>query len=292
MYFDNMSDEIFAKLMDRYINSEYIINLKQQLFNMDGLISYENHEKELEELGKKHKKKIAELEEIRSKEQAALKEQYNIKLAALEAEINKLKQENTDIVHKCSREIKAIENEAMQKVDSLTYMVNTLKQEKIEQQKLIEEKDNKIKSFSDKYDDFEKIYKKYKELPDTIRNGLAAAFSCGDDFKSFLFGAVQESHLDSVWKYISYVINSRQVTEEQAEILNELFEFAFHAIEQGNRNPDYALIKVAVGDNFSPLNMGRVEGSKQQGYVSKQWLAGYCYRTSGKTVNPALVMIE
>lgn len=292
MDFDNMSDEIFAEFMDRYIKSKYFINLKQNLFNMGGLISSDNYERELEELGKKHKKKIAELEEIHSREQAELKEQYDTKIAALEAEINKLKQEKSDIVNKCNGDMTAIRNEARQKVDLLTDTVNTLEQEKIEYQKLIEEKDNKIKSFSDKYDDFEKIYKKYKELPDTIRSGLAAAFSCGDDFKSFLFGAVQESHLDSVWKYISYAINSRQVTETQAEILNELFEFAFHAIEQGNRNPDYALIKVAVGDNFSPLNMGRVEGSRQQGYVSKQWLAGYCYRTSGKTINPALVMIE
>lgn len=263
MCFDNMSDEVFAELMDRYIRSKHFINLKQNLFNMDGLISSDNYERDIEELGKKHKKKIDELKKEYSEKHNELKEKYDKKIEELKAE-----------------------------VDSLTSTLNTLEHEKAEQQKLIEEKDNKIKSFSDKYDDFEKIYKKYKELPDTIRNGLAAAFSCGDDFKSFLFGAVQESHLDSVWKYISYVINSRQVTEEQAENLNELFEFAFHAIEQGNRNPDYALIKVAVGDNFSPLNMGRVEGSKQQGYVSKQWLAGYCYRTSGKTVNPALVMIE
>ena len=135
-------------------------------------------------------------------------------------------------------------------------------------------------------------YGLFRQVPERLRGGLAEALGCHEDIESFICGAAQERHLDSLWKYISYAINSRQAGERDAALLNEIFHFAFSLVSRGSRHPSYELIEVPAGTAFSPLSMARVEGSRQQGMVSSQWLAGYGYKGSGKVVNPAMVMVE
>ncbi len=135
-------------------------------------------------------------------------------------------------------------------------------------------------------------YGLFQQVPERLWGGLAEALGCHEDIESFVCGAAQERHLDSLWKYISYAINSRQAGERDAALLDEIFHFAFGLVSRGSRHPSYELIEVPAGTAFSPLSMARVEGSRQQGMVSSQWLAGYGYKGSGKVVNPAMVMVE
>lgn len=226
--------------------------------------------------------------------QEALNQELEAQLAVLHGELNEEKALNQELneqlqaLHRDLQGQRAINQELSVQVKSQEKLNRDLEAQLQSQMTL----NRRLADQLGQLEHFIKGYGLFRQVPDRLWGGLAEALGCHEDIESFICGAAQERHLDSLWKYISYAINSRQAGAREAALLDEIFRFAFELVSRGSRHPSYELVEVEAGTAFSPLSMARVDGSRQQGRVASQWLSGYCYKGSGKVVNPAMVMVE
>ncbi len=134
--------------------------------------------------------------------------------------------------------------------------------------------------YRDTYGELDAAYKIYSTLNGETRFDLAGIFGAGDTAKGFLSGAVQESHLNSFWDYVS-----RHPDEEN---LQRLFDFCFAALNLGFREAPYTRLNVACGNDFDDEFMRRTSQSPQMGNVVRVVFQGYRY-SSGNVVKKSVV---
>ena len=129
------------------------------------------------------------------------------------------------------------------------------------------------------YSGLDKIYKLYLTLDEDTRYNLAGIFGAGDTATGFLSGAVQESHIDSLWDYIA---------RHNDETLQKIFDFAFEMYNKGFRDAPYTRLDISQGDYYDDEFMRRTPSSPQLGKVNRVLFQGYKYST-GNVIKPSIV---
>ncbi len=129
------------------------------------------------------------------------------------------------------------------------------------------------------YSGLDKIYNLYLTLDEDTRYNLAGIFGAGDTATGFLSGAVQESHIDSLWDYIA---------RHNDETLQKIFDFAFEMYNKGFRDAPYTRLDISQGDYYDDEFMRRTPSSPQLGKVNRVLFQGYKYST-GNVIKPSIV---
>ena len=130
------------------------------------------------------------------------------------------------------------------------------------------------------YGELDGAYKAYSSLDESTRSDLAGIFGTGNSLEAFFGGAVQESHLPTLWDYVSRHVDDMR--------LAKLFDFCFAAVNRGFREPPYIRLKTERGNFFDNETMRRTYRSRQNGRVVRVLLCGYRH-SSGNVVRQSLV---
>lgn len=208
------------------------------------------------------------------------------KIAELEKEQQSLIKERDDLKSDNDSLIKE-RDDLKASNDSLREQVENFKQTCAESEKKLGEAEkarqsaeDTAKFYRDTYSELDEAYRIYSQLPDSMRFDLQGIFGAGDTVTGFFSGAVQDSHLEPFWDYVS-----RHTTEEN---LIRLFDFCFDMLNSGFREDPYVRLEVAVGNYFDGDTMRRTSQSRQSGNVVRVVLQGYCY-SSGNVVKKSIV---
>ena len=129
------------------------------------------------------------------------------------------------------------------------------------------------------YSELDKIYNLYLTLDEDTRYNLAGIFGAGSTATGFLSGAVQESHIDSLWDYIA---------RHNDETLQKIFDFAFEMYNKGFRDAPYTRLEISQSDYYDDEFMRRTPSSPQLGKVNRVLFQGYKY-SSGNVIKPSIV---
>ena len=294
--------DFIEKCIEKYID-EHLVDLKRKMLNLDGFKSDEEYEnlrsqysqikdergnlqryiddlhEEKNEL--EHKKEILEVE----------LEENTAKIYKLKENFDKLYKEN-DVLNvkliKCetnldraNNAINDIKNEAGKMIDSMKEKIK-----KAEKQKEI------LDYFSNGYGEIDSMYKIYQQLNEDIRDELQGLFGNADTPVMFFCNALQESHLDNFWDYISNKINSGKIDRNIEKNLCKLFDFCFDMVNSSQQKPLYKRLQVQKGFDFDNTYMIKTADSSQLGTVKEVKLAGYVYTLTNNVVRRSLVQVE
>lgn len=294
--------DFIEKCIEKYID-EHLVDLKRKMLNLDGFKSDEEYEnlrsqysqikdergnlqryiddlhEEKNEL--EHKKEILEVE----------LEENTAKIYKLKENFDKLYKEN-DVLNvkliKCetnldraNNAINDIKNEAGKMIDSMKEKIK-----KAEKQKEI------LDYFSNGYGEIDSMYKIYQQLNEDIRDELQGLFGNADTPIIFFCNALQESHLDNFWDYISNKINSGKINNNIEKKLCKLFDFCFNMVNSSQQKPRYKRLQIQKGFDFDNTYMIKTADSSQLGTVKEVKLAGYVYTLTNNVVKRSLVQVE
>ena len=148
-----------------------------------------------------------------------------------------------------------------------------------ELQREIDKANYTVNFYRKSYSELDKIYKLYLTLDEDTRYNLAGIFGAGSTATGFLSGAVQESHIDSLWDYIA---------RHNDETLQKIFDFAFEMYNKGFRDAPYTRLEISQGDYYDDEFMRRTPSSPQLGKVNRVLFQGYKY-SSGNVIKPSIV---
>ena len=274
-----MEDKDFDTRVLEVIKSN-LFSLKKLLFNMEDCVSKSDYDEV--------QQKLVEAQESNSKLQQH-KERLENEVDNKSSEIIDLLRQKSDLITKLDniKELReSLENKLTKERDE-NKRLNSMLEEKQEQ---IDNQQIQLDEYSKNYSELEKAYKSYQALSENVKFGLAGVFGEADSPTSFLAGALQENHLESLWDYVATAINSGS-PQEELNILVELFEFAFAAVNAGRREAVYLRLEVQVDDDFDSSTMRKISSSAQSGRVKEFLLAGFKYRRTGAVIKPALVSI-
>ena len=294
--------DFIEKCIEKYID-EHLVDLKRKMLNLDGFKSDEEYEnlrsqysqikdergnlqryiddlhEEKNEL--EHKKEILEVE----------LEENTAKIYKLKENFDKLYKEN-DVLNvkliKCetnldraNNAINDIKNEAGKMIDSMKEKIK-----KAEKQKEI------LDYFSNGYGEIDSMYKIYQQLNEDIRDELQGLFGNADTPIIFFCNALQESHLDNFWDYISNKINSGKINNNIEKKLCKLFDFCFNMVNSSQQKPRYKRLQIQKGFDFDNTYMIKTADSSQLGTVKEVKLAGYVYTLTNNVVRRSLVQVK
>ena len=212
-----MEDKDFDTRVLEVIKSN-LFSLKKLLFNMEDCVSKSDYDEV--------QQKLVEAQESNSKLQQH-KERLENEVDNKSSEIIDLLRQKSDLITKLDniKELReSLENKLTKERDE-NKRLNSILEEKQEQ---IDNQQIQLDEYSKNYSELEKAYKSYQALSENVKFGLAGVFGEADSPTSFLAGALQENHLESLWDYVATAINSGS-PQEELNILVELFEFAFAA---------------------------------------------------------------
>ena len=126
------------------------------------------------------------------------------------------------------------------------------------------EKDEKLKKFMTKYEEKEKelksvgdlleaskLYDKYLSMETRILSKLDNVL-IQRDFESFISSGYTLSSLDNVWDIVK--IEYKNISNEDKEILKEVFSFFLNQINKRFKEAKYGLVQVEVGEDFDAIN--------------------------------------
>lgn len=126
------------------------------------------------------------------------------------------------------------------------------------------EKDEKLKKFMTKYEEKEKelksvgdllearkLYDKYLSMETRILSKLDNVL-IQRDFESFISSGYTLSSLDNVWDIVK--IEYKNISNEDKEILKEVFSFFLNQINKRFKEAKYGLVQVEVGEDFDAVN--------------------------------------
>lgn len=126
------------------------------------------------------------------------------------------------------------------------------------------EKDKKLEKFMTKYEEKEKelksvgdllearkLYDKYLSMETRILSKLDNVL-IQRDFESFISSGYTLSSLDNVWDIVK--IEYKNISNEDKEILKEVFSFFLNQINKRFKEAKYGLVQVEVGEDFDAVN--------------------------------------
>ena len=203
------------------------------------------------ELNEKEKKILEKENEINSykiqlenqiKENTKLEKDYNDELNFKKNEIIRLENiektltaENTKL-EKEKRELEEKDKENSKKMEIFM--------------KKFEEKENELKSIGSLLE-AKKIYDKYLSIETRILSKLDNVL-IQRDFESFISSGYTLSSLDNVWDIVK--IEYKNISNEDKEILKEVFSFFLNQINKRFKEAKYGLVQVEAGEDFDAVN--------------------------------------
>lgn len=262
-----------GELFDRNLEAK-LPYLRVKLFNLEGYISQENHEKILNQT----------------------KADWEKELNVLQEKMNALRHMNEDLM--CGvNDLSAMLDKTKQERENLVSDKDSLQRKLADTEKKLKKCEDvaelyreKVDYYKNNYASLDEAYKKYLDLDENMRHQLAGIFGKGDTVQGFFCGAVHEAHLKSFWEFICHGINNHRWDENIENNLKGLFDFAFDAVSRGGREPAFLRIETQKGVNFDMSTMQRTSDSRQLGRVQKVLLEGYKNRV-GTVIVPSLVVI-
>lgn len=255
------NDEIMGKIIELI---KRMLGIKDNEINdkkieIDGLkVKKAKLEKDIEE--KENKNNLLEGKKVELEGEI---KNINYKVNELETSKNKLegdiKNLNKDLENK-KKEI--IRLEGIEK--DLENKNSKLIKDKEELNKENREKDEKLEKFMTKYEEKEKelksvgdllearkLYDKYLSMETRILSKLDNVL-IQRDFESFISSGYTLSSLDNVWDIVK--IEYKNISNEDKEILKEVFSFFLNQINKRFKEAKYGLVQVEAGEDFDAVN--------------------------------------
>ena len=233
------------------------------------------------ELNEKEKKILEKENEINSykiqlenqiKENTKLEKDYNDELNFKKNEIIRLENiektltaENTKL-EKEKRELEEKDKENSKKMEIFM--------------KKFEEKENELKSIGSLLE-AKKIYDKYLSIETRILSKLDNVL-IQRDFESFISSGYTLSSLDNVWDIVK--IEYKNISNEDKEILKEVFSFFLNQINKRFKEAKYGLVQVEVGEDFDAVNQVDLS-QNSRGIVTECVFYGYGFLAEKENPN-------
>lgn len=201
--------------------------------------------------------------------------------------IEKQKKEYTNTLEEKIKEIEDLKEEKKKKEEEIHDLKEEKKKKEKEIDKLKEEKKKNaenIKEFMGKYEnkkkklesigdllEARKLYDKYLSMETRILSKLDNVL-IQRDFESFISSGYTLSSLDNVWDIVK--IEYKNISNEDIEILKEVFSFFLSQINKRFKEAKYGLVEVEVGEDFDPVNQVDLS-QNSRGKVTEYVFYGY-----------------
>lgn len=261
------NDEIMGKIIELIKRMLGIKNneINDKKIEIDGLkIKKGELEKDIEE--KENKNNILESKKVELEGEI---ENLNHKVNELETSKNELKMDienlnekkrklNNDLESK-KKEIRSLELDKGDLIEKNSKLIekkeelnreNKEKDEKLKKfMKLFEEKENELKSIGDLLH-ARKLYDKYLLMETRVLSKLENVL-IQRDFESFISSGYNLSSLDNIWDIVK--IEYKNISNEDKEILKEVFAFFLNQINKRFKDAKYGLVQAEVGEEFDAV---------------------------------------
>ena len=126
-----------------------------------------------------------------------------------------------------------------------------------------------------------KLYNKYLSMETRILSKLDNVL-IQRDFESFLSSGYSLSSLDNVWDIVK--IEYRNISNEDKEILKEVFAFFLSQINKRFKEAKYGLVQVEVGEDFDAVNQVDLS-QNSRGRVTECVFYGYGFLAEKENPN-------
>ena len=133
-----------------------------------------------------------------------------------------------------------------------------------------------------------KLYNKYLSMETRILSKLDNVL-IQRDFESFLSSGYSLSSLDNVWDIVK--IEYRNISNEDKEILKEVFAFFLSQINKRFKEAKYGLVQVEVGEDFDAVNQVDLS-QNSRGRVTECVFYGYGFLKEKEDSNEEDVVIR
>ena len=133
-----------------------------------------------------------------------------------------------------------------------------------------------------------KLYNKYLSMETRILSKLDNVL-IQRDFESFLSSGYTLSSLDNVWDIVK--IEYRNISNEDKEILKEVFAFFLSQINKRFKEAKYGLVQVEVGEDFDAVNQVDLS-QNSRGRVTECVFYGYGFLKEKEDSNEEDVVIR
>lgn len=281
---DEIMGNIIEKIKKAFTNKENsIMDLKERVSQeiRETNILKETVSKYKNELNEKEKRILEKENEINSyKSQLENKIKENIKL----------EKDYNDELNLKKNEIVRLEN--VERI--LTAGKTKLEKEKKELEEKNKENSEKMKIFMTKYEEKEKelksvgdlleakkLYDKYLSMETRILSKLDNVL-IQRDFESFISSGYTLSSLDNVWDIVK--IEYKNISNEDKEILKEVFSFFLNQINKRFKEAKYGLVQVEVGEDFDAVNQVDLS-QNSKGKVTECVFYGYGFLAEKENPN-------
>lgn len=223
-----LNSNIIKKENQNKLLEEEKVGLERNIGNLNHKVT------EFETLKNNLERNISELDNDKRKLESDLKSKGT--------EIKRLEDIEKDLENKNSKLIK--DKEDLNKE-------NREKDEKLEKfMTKYEEKEKELKSVGDLLE-ARKLYDKYLSMETRILSKLDNVL-IQRDFESFISSGYTLSSLDNVWDIVK--IEYKNISNEDKEILKEVFSFFLNQINKRFKEAKYGLVQVEVGEDFDAVN--------------------------------------
>ena len=252
------NDEIMRKIIEKI--KKAFTSKEKSIMDLKERVSEEIREtNSLKETISKYKNELNEKEK-RILEKESEINNYKIQLENKIKENTKLEKDYNDELNLKKNEIIRLENIKR----TLTAEKTNLEKEKRELEEKDKENSEKMKIFMTKYEEKEKelksvgdllevrkIYDKYLSMETRILSKLDNVL-IQRDFESFISSGYTLSSLDNVWDIVK--IEYKNISNEDKEILKEVFSFFLNQINKRFKEAKYGLVQVEAGEDFDAVN--------------------------------------
>ena len=278
-----------GKFLDN-IDSKIDEKIKLYIENKENINSIEESQDNLVEEKKDKTDKIEKVEELNQEKESKLDVSKFIEVFSQEFDfINKEQfneeMENDEIMLKKLIElIKRMFGIKDNKISELkvveTGLTNQLSTEKDEVKRLKVVEINLTNQLNTKKEELEsigdllearKLYDKYLSMETRILSKLDNVL-IQRDFESFISSGYTLSSLDNVWDIVK--IEYKNISNEDKEILKEVFAFFLSQINKRFKEAKYGLVQVEVGEDFDAVNQVDLS-QNSRGRVSECVFYGY-----------------
>ena len=274
-----MEDKDFAERVLSVIKNN-LFEFKKLFFNLDDCVS-KNDFDNLQENFSAARNEIADLQQNKSRLENEVADKSQ-KFQQAQSEIDNLQSQ----LDRQRDELSQSENNLAQAKEEISKLIQQLEDKK----SLLAEKTAQLQKYADNYAELENAYNSYKKLSDQTKIDLKGVFGEENSPTTFLSGALQEKNLGALFDYIANKINNH-ADDVEIEILKNLFDFAFNAINSSRREKLFDRLVVNEGEDFDGESMRKTSDSSQSGTVKNILLVGYKFCRTGNVENKSLVRV-
>lgn len=282
------NDEIMGNIIEKI--KKAFTSKEKSIMDLKERVSEEIREtNSLKETISKYKNELNEKEK-RILEKESEINNYKIQLENKIKENTKLEKDYNDELNLKKNEIIRLENIKR----TLTAEKTNLEKEKRELEEKDKENSEKMKIFMTKYEEKEKelksvgdlleakkLYDKYLSMETRILSKLDNVL-IQRDFESFISSGYTLSSLDNVWDIVK--IEYKNISNEDKEILKEVFSFFLNQINKRFKEAKYGLVQVEVGEDFDAVNQVDLS-QNSRGRVTECVFYGYGFLAEKENPN-------